>query len=446
MADHAAFAEGSLQGTLSRRKFTRLAAVGAVAGAVAVSHPRGRFRVSASAQDASLTFWDLFTGSDGGRFQEMIDSFAANSPVKVERTTIEWGEPYYTKLATSIVGQKPPSVCAMHLSRLPSFAPSGLLEPLDSDLLAQYGITADKFPAVAWERAHYDGTLYAIPLDVHGVVMYYNTEISRAAGLLTSEGSLQPIADAAAFLDVSRQLASATGKMPLSLISAGTSPWRVFHGLYSQLGGTYVSADGKTVTLDDAKATEVLAFMGALPGEVAIENASYDAAVNAFATGETGFFWNGAWEVPALQEAETPFDITTFPNLFGTSATWSDSSSFVIPRQPSLDQAKVESSLTFIAGLLQGSLTWAKGGHVPAYRPVIESEEFRTLLPNAHYLALTDHVAYDPVAWYAGAASQMQTEGATYCLAVLTGEASPEDAVQGMRAAFQKLAETPQPR
>ena len=35
-------------------------------------------------------------------------------------------------------------------------------------------------------------------------------------------------------------------------------------------------------------------------------------------------------------------------------------------------------AMTFIKSMLDQSLTWAKGGHIPAYLPTLNSAEYRT--------------------------------------------------------------------
>src|SRR5947209_1908924 len=48
----------------------------------------------------NLTFWNLFSGSDGERMVEMENNFSRAFPnVNLNSITLAWGEPYYTKLA-----------------------------------------------------------------------------------------------------------------------------------------------------------------------------------------------------------------------------------------------------------------------------------------------------------------------------------------------------------
>ena len=45
------------------------------------------------------------------------------------------------------------------------------------------------------------GRQYAIPLDTHPFVLYYNTDLTEKAGLLDGDGKLKPLDGPDAFLD-----------------------------------------------------------------------------------------------------------------------------------------------------------------------------------------------------------------------------------------------------
>ena len=108
---------------------------------------------------------------------------------------LPWGNPYYTKLALAAVGGSPPDVAVVHATRLPSFAPAGLLEELTPEMLERHGLQADRFLEQPWKSGQSGGKQYAIPLDTHPFVLYYNTELCEKAGLLkggSCPGSTDP--------------------------------------------------------------------------------------------------------------------------------------------------------------------------------------------------------------------------------------------------------------
>lgn len=432
---------------LNRRRVLRGAAALAGGGAFSAA---GIAPVAAAvaATGREIRFWNLFGGGDGERLQEMQAAFSSATPdVDLKPVTLAWGGPYYTKLAMAAVGGRPPAVAALHASRLPSFAPAGLLEPLDPAVLARYDIGPDNFLPAVWEGIQFEGTPYAIPIDTHPFVMYYNTAICQQAGLLGPDGTLLPLQGPDAVLDAFRRAQGVTGELGLAYDTADVMPWRLFAGLYAQLGGEVLSPDGSELTLDDAKAEQALDFMRELTvgSKVAAPNQDYPASVALFTNASAGFHWNGGWEVTTFEGQEIPFNAVPFPNVFGTDQTWADSHVFVIPKQGEDDPERLDATLRFVASMLKQSLTWAKGGHIPPYLPVKDSPEFQALLPQANYAAAAEQPVYDPRAWFSGAAAPIQAEGGAAFDAVLNGQLTPSQGIAQFRAAIRGLLDTPKP-
>lgn len=436
---------------IGRRGFLRNTAFLA-AGLVTAScapYPLQGFSLGSNNAGGPLTYWNLFGGGDGIRMGQMESDFTKSHPnIPLNSVTLSWGAPYYTKLAMATEGGHPPDVAIMHLSRMLGYAPAGLLMPYNLDQLAQYGITADKFLPEIWNSAHYNGKLYAIPLDTHPFVMYYNTDVCRKAGLLGADGKLKPLVGQNAVINAFKKAQQVTGSLGLAMaISQDVTPWRCFYALYSQLGGKILSSNGSKLVIDDNKALQVLSFMAnlTLQAKVASPTIDYGGAVAMFASGKAGFFWQGEWEVTTFQTANLPFNMTLFPNIFGHNATQADSHTFIIPTPAAIDQQRLSQSLEFISFMLKDSLVWAHGGHIPAYQPVTQSSAYQQLKPQANYAAEAKYVVYDPPAWFSGSGSQMETEAGGVFQAVMGGQLTPEQGLSQYRSYMQTMLNTPSP-
>ncbi|GAC1399653.1 MAG: extracellular solute-binding protein [Ktedonobacteraceae bacterium] len=430
---------------VSRRTFLRntaLTAVGGLAAASCAPYPSG------AGNSESLRFWNLFSGGDGLRMNQMESDFARSQPdIPVNSVTLTWGAPYYTKLAMAAVGGQPPDIAVMHLSRMLGYAPAGLLQPFDEAQLARYGITADRFLPEIWNNAYYQGKLYALPLDTHPFVMYYNTDICRKAGLLAADGKLVPLVGANAVMDAFQKVQKTTETLGLAVDTQDVNPWRIFYALYGQMGGKILTPDGSKLVLDDSKALQVLTFMAdlTLKAKVASPTIDYGGAVALFASGKAGFFWQGEWEVTTFQTAKLPFSMTLFPNIFGNNTTQADSHTFVLPRQSVVDQQRLADSLKFISFMLKDSLVWAQGGHIPAYQPVVKSTAYQQMKPQANYAAQAKSVVYDPSAWFSGSGSQMETHAGSAFQAVMSGQLTPKQGLDQYRSYMQQMLATPSP-
>ena len=379
---------------------------------------------TACSQPTGMNYWNLFSGGDGSRMTEMVGAI----DTRLDAVTLAWGTPYYTKLAMAAAGGRAPDLAILHLSRLPGFAPLGLLDPFDDDLLAANSLTSDRFPPAVWDPARHNGRTYAVPLDTHPLVLFYNTELCGKAGLLQN-GTLKPIRGP-------EELINAFDKAGLALAAArDVNPWRLFWTLYRQQNGQGLLDDTKALT-----ALRLLAKIGATT-----RFTDNNAAVALFGSGQAGFFWNGEWELPTFQEQHTPFDVAPFPQVYDRPAVHADSHSFVLPHQRNRDPQRTAQTVGAIAELISQSLTWARGGHIPAYQPVADSQAYQALLPQANYRSAATQAELDPPVWFAGAASDLQSAAGATIGAVLGGTKSPDAALGELKATLVRLQNTPRP-
>ncbi|MFE5290996.1 extracellular solute-binding protein [Isoptericola sp. NPDC056618] len=434
---------------LSRRGLLQAALVGA--GGIALGGAlSGCATPSASGSGrTSVMIWDLFSGGDGALMQEMVGAVAqANGDISVDSTTLAWGAPYYTKLAMASSGGRPPEAAVMHMSRLAGYAPGGLLEPFDLDALAELGITQDDFAPAVWEKAQFDGQLYALPLDTHPYITFNNPAIAGDAGLLDGDGLLSIAPGPDAFLDAGRAMAEVTGETGVSwgYLRDPAGCWRMFWGLYSQNGGEYDLTPGKPAEIDERAATEVFEFLQSMvDGTVAATNQDGGAASGRFMSKRTGLMFAGEWDLPMFRDAIPDVGGTPFPTIFGQPANYADSHSFVLPRQAHADPAKREATYRVLAGLLKEGLTWASAGHIPAYQPVVQTAEYQELTPQRDYAPAAEIAVFDPDAWFTGGGSDFQTRMGDSMTDTLSGKASPKTAVDRMLSEMNRFLAQPSP-
>jgi multiple sugar transport system substrate-binding protein len=424
--------------------FAGLGAAAAVAAAGCAA-PSG-----VGAGQTRLRYWHLFGGGDGVNMAAMLDAFQReHAEIGLEAATLQWGSPYYTKLGMAGAGGRAPEVAVLHLARLAGFAPGRLLDPFDLDLLAEHGIRPDDFPEDLWRRGQVDGRQYAIPLDTHPMVLYYNTDVCERAGLLDGDGRLTPIEGTEAFAAAVRAAGEVTGQpgMVVETLGADTiGPWRLFATLYAQTGGTLLDEAGTRITIDDAKALEALDYMRTLSADGLIPpRVDYAGTVGIFGAGETGFCMNGEWEVSTYLNMDLPFSMARIPNLLGSGAAQADCHSFVLPHQEGRGGATNEAAHAFVAWMLKRSVDWAAGGHVPAYLPTLSAPDYLAMRPQSEYRSVIDEVALDPPVWFSGSASLMWIELGAVFSGVLTGSRAPRDALEEARSRLADLLDTPSP-
>ncbi|MFJ9831560.1 ABC transporter substrate-binding protein [Streptomyces sp. NPDC101169] len=407
---------------------------------------------SAQAADAStVRLWDLFSGADGGLLNDMVRAARPDMPgTRVERTVLEWGTPYYTKLAMASAGGRGPDVAVSHMSRLAGYAPTGLLDPWDLDVLAEYGVTEDAFTKAVWSRTQFEGRTYAIPLDTHPFIVFYHPEPAREAGLLTKDGALDTEAFSSPdrFLAAGRELAKASGKQGIAFgyVTDTAQGWRLFYGLYRQTGGVFRLPQGGPAEVDVDRMAEVIAFMARIvDGRVNPRRLDYASAIAAFSNRQTAMILSGEWELGTFRTADKNVGAAPFPTVFGTPAVYADSHSFVLPHHPDPDPGRRRRTHQAVAALLKAGQIWAAAGHIPAYGPVTRTAAYAGLQPQSHYANAQDHVVLDPSVWFAGAGSDFQNAMSQVLQQALLDGLAPDRAARAMVRRLNTFLSKPSP-
>ncbi len=138
------------------------------------------FATNAFAKE-TVVWWDFLGGGDGVRMKQLITDFNKEMADKIEitPTTLEWGVPFYTKVQTSAAVGEGPDLMTYHLSRLPLGVTTGALSEISNDDLASVGLSGKDYASANFGAAQVDGKTYAVPFDIHAVVLYYNKDLLK---------------------------------------------------------------------------------------------------------------------------------------------------------------------------------------------------------------------------------------------------------------------------
>ncbi|WP_156885546.1 extracellular solute-binding protein [Massilia niastensis] len=402
-----------------------------------------------------VRMWTLLSGGDGARMRDLVERFnASQRAVRVVSTTLKWGEPFYTKLITSSVVGAGPDLATVHLSRMVNLAGGGVLRPISPVELAMAGLNGEDFYPRQWRKSHYKGVTYAIPLDLHPLVLYYNKDLAGRAGLLDAERQLKPIEGIDALTDAFRAVRHATGRPGMTMESSQSSyaVWRLWVSMLAQRQVPLIQ--GGRFAYGAAGEESLRRISGWFADGYAQAGLDYPASTSQFMGGNAGFMINGVWEVPEMVRAARrgtlgfEYGIAPLPRMYGNQSVWADSHAFAIPANEGnpMPAAKLKAVLRFVAFVSRNSLGWAEGGHIPAYRPVAESPEARALMPNALYADVPRHVVYDPDAWYMGAAGPLEAMASRFMPAALSSQLTPAQALRMFETEAARLLRKRPPR
>lgn len=328
-----------------------------------------------------ITLWTLFGGGEGYIMTSLVEQFNAEHPdIVLEEQIIEWGQ-YYNKLMTGLLAGEAPNVGIMHLAVLPDYASRGVLNPIDDGVPAGF---TDKFLPNIIAQAQYDNSLYAIPIDTHPMVLYYNKTVLAEAGI-AEENMIPKTWDD--LMANAKQVKEKTGKWGLTLETGPMFGERLWIAAYSQLGAKFLDeATGKLVVDADKAAQAYELISSFISAGLQPAPADYAECESLFTNNETGYHMNGVWAMSVYPDTEgLEFGVTSLPAIEGSAPyTWGDSHSLVFPKGGDADQLKA--ALTFGQWFSEKTMEWAKAGHLPVNKAVMESGDFLNLPMRADYV------------------------------------------------------------
>jgi len=396
----------------------------------------------AHAKDA-VVWWDFLGGGDGVRMKTLIEKFnAENADIEIQATTLEWGVPFYTKVQTSAAVGEGPDIMTYHLSRLPLGVSTGSLSEISTDELTAAGLSAADYEDANFKAAQVDGKQYAVPFDIHSIILYYNKDMLSKAGLLGDDGLPKGLDGADNFHAALQKLKDGGAEYGVSVPGEAGTMWRIFYSLLNQQDGQFLDADGNFLSGDNLdKGVKALTVMNSwVKDGLAPASTEYPASIALFTGGKAAMHINGVWEVPTMVDLKAKGELFDWgairiPTFFDHPATWADSHAFAIPNRVGneVSAEKRANVLKVIAWMNKNSTFWATAGHIPAYKPARETDEFKNMQPNATYSVLAETAVFDPVSTLAGVASPVYDGAGNFIMPGMMGEIEPQSAVEQLR-------------
>ena len=271
----------------------------ALLGAAAVA-----FVAPVQAQDpmkAEVIHW-WTSGGESAAVQVLAKRFEASGGQWVD-SAVAGGEAARAAAINRMVGGNPPTMAQFNTGRqFDDLVAQGLLNPLDD--VASAGKWADVLPATILDAITRDGSIYAVPVNIHGQNwMFYSKPVFDEAGIASSE-----FADWDAFFAAMDKI-KATGKVPVAL---GGQPWQemlTFNLVLASVGGkdlmesVYGKADVEAVKSPEfKKAVEIFGRLrdyvdAGAPGR------NWNDATNMVITNAAGVQFMGDWAKGEFQAA-----------------------------------------------------------------------------------------------------------------------------------------------
>ncbi len=346
-----------------------------------------------------INYWTLFTGGDKDYMDAMVEKFAQeNKDIQVDQLVAKW-ENFYDFLTTAIAGGNAPDVAVIHMTYVPVLASKGALFPIDDDI-KRMNIPGDDFLDVPWQRTFFQGKQYAVPLDVHPLILFYNTKVLREAGLIGTDGKFAPPTTPEGWLKAFETIKTKTKAVPYNFAANSTGLYREWFGLLHQFGGTLLSADNKRAAFNSLEGVAALQLLVDFVYKYGYskENLTVQQTFTMFKNNESATEGYGVWRTGAYEKENIEFGTTFYPTFGKQPAFWANSHVFALPQQRKKDTQKVDASMKFINWMTNNTIMWTKAGHVPSRKSVIKSKEYQALnnRPFAKDISMLSYVKYAP--------------------------------------------------
>lgn len=371
-----------------------------------------------------ITFWTFFGGGEAYIMTNLINQFnKEQDEILIREEPMAWGD-YYNKLLAALVAGNPPDLAMMHRSSLTDFVERDAVIPLDDYLSSKI---KDDYLENIRSAVTYNNKMYALPLDTHPIILFYNKNVLKEAGLVDENGKEVLPKTFEEFYAFCQQVKNRTGKQALVIEEYWNLGERLWLTIYKNLGGRLEDENGNFIIERDIAIktySEILKFFE----EGLSEFVGYETGRALFITDEAAFDIDGVWTIAAFEEMGVLNNLgaVSIPSYSFTSqpSVWGDSHTLVIPKAPKINEERVKAAVTFAEWLVSHSYEWAKAGHLPVVKSVRTSEEFLDLPLRKGYMDAAEQAFIPQVMGW----NEIKTKLADVGQGVILNQLTPEQA------------------
>lgn len=358
---------GELHWWMARRTLLTSPAIAALIGLAALGPLAGCRNADARDDQGELRVWAF--GAEGEALAPIAREFEkANPDIRVRVQAIPWTAAH-EKLLTAYVGGALPDVAQLGNTWMPEFAALNALEPLDSLVAHDSALVprGDYFPGV-WATNVVDSVLYGVPWYVDTRVMFYRTDLLRAAGVASPPATWAELRNALA----SVKKVQPAGAFPILLpLNEWTQP--VIFGM--QAGAPLLADHGTRGDFRDARFRRGFDFYISLFRDSlapALANTQISSVYQEFAAGRVAMYITGPWNVGEFKKRlpaslQNAWMTAPLPGPDSAGISLAGGSSIVITRS-SAKKAAAWRFLTFMSDPARQARFYETTGDLPARR------------------------------------------------------------------------------
>lgn len=258
-----------------------------------------------------------------------------------------------SRFLISVAGGMPPEVIAFDRFAVSEWAARGAFTPIDSflekDLKDRHpdAVKRGDFYASAWDETIYTdprtgkGGTYGVPFNLDDRALFYNKDLLKRAGYVDKKGEARPPKTWEELEEMSLKLTEKDSRGFARRMGFVPNFGNTFLYIYGWMnGGEFMSADGKTCTLNDPKIVGALEWMtriydqlGGAKEVYAFQSTFQGGDLDPFLLGKVALKIDGVWKVNELAQ-------------WGKNLAWGCAA----PPMPAAEKARGRETLSWVGG------------------------------------------------------------------------------------------------
>ena len=315
----------------------------------------------------TITFWHAMTGALGEALTTLVQKFMAENPtIKVDLVYQGGYSALQQKLIAAVAAKEPPTLAQQY----ENWTTQWLDALVDLDLFLPEVLINDILPQF---DQRFEGRLVTVPFNKSILVLYYRTDFWPVPPKTWDE-----------FLAMAKAVAKVEGGQ---LVQYGTAfrpanP-EIFLTFLTQAGGSLLSDDWKTVTVNNEKGMEAAKFAAELSKYALVQSGYISAAlakgvpIGGWVDTSAGYTYN----MSAAKTANIPLAVAPLP-CYKNCASMIQGTNLAI-FSVKQTKAQIEAAAKLIAFLLREDNTvyWAeKTGYLPVTAHGIHSKAWQAIM------------------------------------------------------------------
>jgi multiple sugar transport system substrate-binding protein len=262
-----------------------------------------------SSGPVTLTFWNGFTASDRTFVEQIVNNWnQSHKDVQINMTIEPW-DSIYQKLQAGLTTGSGPDIAGMDPSLLAQYVSGGAVQSLD-DAYSKGLLDKNVIPPAFLSMATIDGHVYAAPMTLTPIMLYYNKTLFQQAGIAQPPATMDDLWKDAATLTTT----GANGQQYGLMLPDHAVPqwWAILANSY---GGGIVSADGKQSMLKDPKTIAAFKALSDIQASKQITPVGVGGADGdqTFQTQKAAMLINGPWVTAGFTQAGLQYDAVPIP-------------------------------------------------------------------------------------------------------------------------------------